>query len=111
MSRFGMYSEGPKLSIEEHTSKMNDSIKEIFLELRAFTLSLGPNVVEEVRPHRIVYGKSIILRSFLDIQPLDETLIISLKTESRGTGREIPLNRREQLSEIKDLISNAYTKI
>ena len=106
-----MYSEGPKLSIEGHTSKMNDPIKEIFLELRTFTLSLDPNVVEEVRPHRIVYGKSMILRSFLDIQPLNDSLIISIKTESRATAREIPLNGREQLSEIKDLISNAYAKI
>jgi len=35
--------------------------------LRAFCLSLGPNVVEHVRMHRVVFGKSMAMRWFADI--------------------------------------------
>ena len=111
MSKFGMYSEGPKISIDEHMSKMDEHVRSIFQEIRGFVLSLGSNVVEEVRPHRIVYGKSLIFRTFLDIQPLNNALAISVKMELRGMPNEIIINSKEQLTDLKDRIREAYVKI
>lgn len=111
MNKFGMYSEGPKTSIDEHLSKLDESMKEAFKEIRNFTLALGSNVVEEVRPHRVVYGKSMIFRTFLDIQPMNDSLTVSVKLEPRGKPKEIVVNSKEQLPEIKELVKQAYSKI
>ena len=43
--------------------------KNSLLDLRNFVKSLGDNIIEEVRPHRITYAKSLTFRTFLDIQP------------------------------------------
>ena len=106
-----MYSEGPKISIDEHMSKMDEHVRSIFQEIRGFVLSLGSNVVEEVRPHRIVYGKSLIFRTFLDIQPLNNALAISVKMELRGMPNEMVLNSKEQLTDLKNMIREAYVRI
>ena len=78
MNNFGMYSEGPKPSIDQQLSKLDDPMKNIFQEIRSFVFSLGSNVIEEVRPHRVVYSKSFNFRTFLDIQALNNTLSISV---------------------------------
>ena len=111
MSKFGLYSEGPKISIDEHLSKLDDSMKEIFQEIRTFVLSLGSNVIEEVRPHRVVYAKSFNFRTFLGIEPLNNTLAISVKMESRSTPNKMNVNSKEQLQDIKDMIQKAYARI
>ncbi len=111
MSKFGIYSEEPKIPIDKHLSKLDESTKNIFQEIRSFVLSLGSNVVEEVRPHRIVYGKSLIFRTFLDIQPLNNTLEINVKTETRGVLNKMIIDSKEQLPDLKDIIQKAYTKI
>lgn len=111
MSKFGLYSEGPKISIDEHLSKLDDSMKEIFQEIRTFVLSLGSNVIEEVRPHRVVYAKSFNFRTFLDIEPLNNTLAISVKMEPRSTPNKMDINSKEQLQDIKDMIQKAYARI
>jgi len=110
MSKFGLYSEGPKLSVEDHLSRLDEPAKSILQELRSFVLSLGSNVIEEVRPHRIVYAKSFNFRTFLDIEPAINVLAVSIKTEPRGTSKHM-INSREQVRELKDLIQQAYTRI
>lgn len=111
MSKFGLYSEGPKISIDEHLSKLDDSMKEIFQEIRTFALSLGSNVIEEVRPHRVVYAKSFNFRTFLDIEPLNNTLAINVKMEPRSTPKTMNINSKERLQDIKDMIQKAYARI
>jgi len=110
MSKFGLYSEGPKLSVEDHLSRLDEPAKSILQELRSFVLSLGSNVIEEVRPHRIVYAKSFNFRTFLDIEPAINVLAVSIKTAPRGTSKHM-INSREQVRELKDLIQQAYTRI
>jgi predicted transport protein len=111
MSKFGMYSEKPKISIDEHISKLDEPMQGIFQEIRSFVLSLGSNVVEEVRPHRIVYAKSFIFRMFLDIEPMGNALTISVKMEPRGTPNKIIISSKEQLPSLKDMVQKAYAKI
>jgi len=111
MSKFGLYSEGPKLSIEEHLSKLDEPAKSILQEIRNFVLSLGSNVIEEVRPHRIVYAKSFNFRTFLDIQPAVNVLDVSIKTEPRGASTQLTINSMEQMQILKEMIRQAYTRI
>jgi len=111
MSKFGLYSEGPKLSVEDHLSKLNEPAKSILQEIRSFVLSLGSNVIEEVRPHRIVYAKSFNFRTFLDIEPAINVLDVSIKIGARGASTKLMINSREQIHDLKEIIQQAYTRI
>ena len=111
MSKFGLYSEGPKLSVAEHLSKLDEPAKSILQEIRSFVLSLGSNVIEEVRPHRIVYAKSFNFRTFLDIEPAVNLLAVSIKTGSKGASTKLMINSREQMQNLKEMVQQAYTRI
>lgn len=111
MNKFGLYSEGPKISVEDHLSRLNEPAKTIFQEIRSFVLSLGSNVIEEVRPHRIVYAKSFNFRTFLDIEPAINVLAVSVKTGSKGDSTKLTISSKEQMQNLKELVQQAYTKI
>ena len=78
---------------------------------RRFCLSLGDSVIEDVREHRLVYGKSMIQRWFADIYP--DTDSIRIKT-SRGW-RHPPtidvVSYTDDISEILAHIQDAYRTI
>ena len=79
MGKFRLYSDKPVIPFESHLEELEEEIRISLLNLRNFIESLGNNIVEEVRPHRIVYAKSLAFRSFIDIQPRKDCLIISIK--------------------------------
>src|ERR671938_1006355 len=81
MSKFGLYSDNSPAAIpfERHLEGLQEETKTLLLDLRNFVKSLGDNVIEEVRPHRIVYAKSLTFRTFLDIQPKKDSLTISIR--------------------------------
>ena len=56
MSKFGLYSDDSAAAIpfESHLEGLEEEPKTSLLDLRNFVKSLGNNVIEEVRPHRIV---------------------------------------------------------
>jgi hypothetical protein len=91
---------------------MKEPIKPIMVDLRKFVISLGSNVIEEVRPHRIVYSKTLNFRIFLDIEPTDgESLKLSVRY-----GRGIPplslkVMTVEDSAGAKEQITEAYNKI
>ena len=77
---FGLYSNKARdISFESHLSSLEQEPRQILLEIRDFVKSLGSNVIEEIRPHRIVYAKSLTFRTFLDIQPRNNALVISIR--------------------------------
>ena len=108
-----MFSTRPSSIIfENHLERMKESIKPIMVDLRKFVISLGSNVIEEVRPHRIVYSKTLNFRIFLDIEPTDgESLKLSVRY-----GRGIPplslkVMTVEDAVNAKEQIAEAYHKI
>ena len=112
MSKFGFYSDKPAaISFESHLSGLEEHAKALLLDLRNFVRSLGSNVIEEIRPHRIVYAKSLTFRTFLDIQPRNDRLIISIRK-----GRtEAPANHiaksTQELELLKREIEETYNRI
>jgi hypothetical protein len=100
------------ITFENHLEKMKEPIKPIMLDLRKFVISLGSNVIEEVRPHRIVYSKTLNFRTFLDIEPTEgESLKLSIRY-----GRGIPpsslvIMTVEDADSAKKRIAEAYHKI
>src|ERR687892_1730321 len=79
------------ITFENHLERMKEPIKPIMVDLRKFVISLGSNVIEEVRPHRIVYSKTMNLRIFLDIEPTaGDSLTLSIRY-GRGGGSPVSL--------------------
>lgn len=102
---------GKKRTYDEFRSSMPSSIATLFDELRSYCLTLGQNVVEDIRMHRIVFAKSIKFRSFADIEPQRDSVIIKVKKDRKEPEKELQIKLNDNLDEIKKLLLDAYTSI
>ena len=109
---FGLYSDkATDISFESHLSSLEQEPRQILLEIRDFVKSLGSNVIEEIRPHRIVYAKSLTFRTFLDIQPRNNALVISIRKSRTEPASVNTIQSSLQSADIKTQIVAAYTSI
>ena len=112
LKEFGFYSErGDSLDFDNHLARVEGEVKNVLLDVRKFVESFGNDIIEEVRPHRIVYAKSLNFRTFLDIKPEIHYLIISIKK-----GRTQPVIIRtiknvQEFESLKSQIKEAYMTI
>src|SRR5437660_9193283 len=106
-----LYSNKPILSFESHLNGLGEQPRTLLLEIRNFVKSLGDNVIEEVRPHRIVYAKSLTFRIFLDIQPRKDSLTISLRKGRNESIINHTVKTVEDIENVKPQIAEAYEKI
>src|SRR5215212_1504131 len=111
MSKFGFYSDKPAVSFESHLSGLEEHAKALLLDLRNFARSLGNNVIEEIRPHRIVYAKSLTFRTFLDIQPRNDCLIVSIRKSRNQPVIAHIVNTSQEVEDVKCQIAEAYKTI
>jgi predicted transport protein len=85
--------------------------KTLLTDVRNFVKGLGDNVIEEVRPHRITYAKSLTFRTFLDIQPRKDSLTISLRKSRNESTTDHTAKTVEDIEDVKPQIEEAYKKI
>jgi hypothetical protein len=111
MSKFGLFSGGPSISFESHIDGLENQTKTLLLYLRDYVKSLGENVIEEVRPHRIVYAKSLTFRYFLDVQPRKDILMVSARKSKREPAIEHIVKDTQDVDNIKSEIMDAYENI
>jgi len=111
MSEFGFVKTKASLQFEDHLNTIKSDIREILLELRRFVKSLGDTVIEEVRPHRIVYAKTLNFRAFLDVQPKVDGLAIIVKHGRGKPENAFLLSSNKDLEEVKSQISRAFQVI
>lgn len=109
MSRFGFISSGPPF--EAHLENLTEPTRSLMIELRKFTLSLGTNVIEEVRPHRVVYAKTLTFRTFLDVEPAVDNLIVQVRSSRQELAARLVIKTQQDLDSLKDAIAQAYEKI
>ena len=111
MIKVNIYNDKPRISFETHLINLNQDQKKILIELRNFVRSIGNNIVEDIRPHRIVYSKTLAFRNFLDVQPYIEELIVS----TRKNRKEMPvihkISNKQDFENLKQEIINAYENI
>ena len=112
MSKFGLYSDKSAASIpfESHLEGLEEETKTLLLDLRNFVKNLD-NVIEEVRPHRITYAKSLTFRTFLDIQPRKDSLTISLRKSRNESTTDHTVKTVEDIENVKPQIAEAHQKI
>ena len=108
MDKFGLYSNKPILSFESHLKGLVEQTRTLLLEIRNFVKSLGDNVIEEVRPHRVVYAKSLTFRIFLDIQPKNDSLLISTRSSRNEPAAILTVRTAEEVEHLKPQIKHAY---
>jgi hypothetical protein len=111
MNAFGFVNNNAGLQFEDHLTSLRGDIREILLELRRFVKSLGDMVIEEVRPHRIVYAKTLNFRTFLDIQPKDDRLAIVVKHGRDKAENAFLISSETDLEAVKSQISQAFQDI
>ena len=99
-------------SVKAHMESLPEPSRKTLLDLRAFVLSLGPNVIEQPRPHRIAYAKTLNLRIFLEVIPSGDRLLLNVRYGRAGPPPiSIELSDAGQLEDAKKAIALAYEKI
>ena len=102
---------GKERTYDDFQRQLTPSVKPLFDELREYCFSLGKNVIEDVRMHRIVFCKSMTFRYFADIEPQRDSVIIKIRRDRKEPIKEIKVKPNESLDEVKKLIFDAYTNI
>lgn len=111
MEKFGLLPSGGKVQFETHLEKLDEPVKSVMLDLRKFSMSLGSNVIEEVRPHRVVYAKTLTFRTFLDIEPAVDHLVIEIRFSRASPPTRTTVRTQQEAEDIKKMIAEAYEKI
>jgi len=102
---------GQGRTYDDFQRQLANAVKPLFDELQDYCLSLGKNVIEDVRMHRIVFCKSMTFRYFADIEPQRDSVIIKIRRDRKESIKEIKVKPNENLDEAKKLIFDAYTNI
>ena len=102
---------GNKRTWNDFKRQVPESIKPTFEQMRDFCLGLGENVVEDVRMHRIVFGKSMTFRWFADIEPENDGIIIKIQKNRKEQPKTIHIKSEDDMQESKELIKQAYDTI
>ncbi len=114
MEMFGMQpgsNNNNRPQFESHLERLNEPVREAMIDLRKFVLSLGNNVIEEVRPHRVVYAKTMNFRMFLDIEPAGDSLVILIRFGKAAPPVTATIRTSKDAENIKKQIAEAYQKI
>ena len=74
---------GPKRNYDDFKRQIPYQMSSLFDLLRQYCISLGNNVVEDVRAHRIVFGKSLSFRWFADLEPAEDSMIIKIQRDRK----------------------------
>lgn len=96
---------------EAHLASLQEPAKSIMSDLRRFALSLGASVIEEVRPHRVVYAKTLTFRTFLDVEPAVDHLVVEIRAGRQSPPERIIVKTQEEAERVKKAIAEAYEKI
>lgn len=102
---------GNRIPFETHLERLEEPARTIMVDLRGFVKSLGSNVIEEVRPHRVVYSKTMNFRIFLDVEPAGDSLVISIKYGRAAPQVTATVRNLKDTENVKKQIAEAYNKI
>ena len=107
----GIISFGNKRTYEDFKKQIPSSVLSLFDSIREFCFSLGENVIEDVRMHRVVFCKSITFRWFADVEPQQEGVIIKIQKSRKEPIQIFQINKEQQILEFSEMIKNAYDEI
>ena len=106
-----LVSSGRARSYDDFKKQISPLMKPIFDSLREYCLSLGKNIVEDVRMHRVVFCKSMTFRFFADMEPQRNSILIKIRRDRKEPQKEIEIKDDQNLDEVKNLLLDAYNTI
>jgi predicted transport protein len=106
-----LISSGRARSYDDFKKQISPLMKPTFDSLREYCLSLGKNVVEDVRMHRVVFCKSMTFRFFADMEPQRDSILIKIRSDRKEPQKEIEIKADQNLDEIKNILLDAYNTI
>ncbi|MFB5608409.1 MAG: hypothetical protein ACE5RI_09755 [Candidatus Nitrosomaritimum yanchengensis] len=102
---------GNKRSYEDFKKQIQIEIQPLFDSIRTYCLSLGENVVEDIRMHRIVFGKSMSFRWFADVAPQEKSVLIKIQKNRKEQPQIIKVELDQDLTDIKKILKEAFETI
>jgi hypothetical protein len=102
---------GGRIPFETHLEGLKEPARTIMLDLRDFVKSLGGNVIEEVRPHRVAYAKTMNFRTFLDMMPAGDSLVLSIRYGRAAPPVTATVRTAQDAEDAKKQVAEAYSKI
>ena len=102
---------GNKRNYEDFKKQIPIKIQPIFDLIREYCFSLGENVVEDIRMHRIVFGKSMTFRWFADVAPQENSIIIKIQKSRKDPAQSLQIELDQNLDELKNILKEAYDTI
>ena len=105
-----LFSNGMNRSYDDFRKEANPKVQPLMDSFRKFCFTLGSNVVEDVRMHRVVLCKSFVLRWFVDMEPQKDSILLKIQ-KSREETQTIQLGIDQNLVDIQALIREAYDSI
>ena len=95
---------------DDFVKDIDPKVKSLMDSLREFCFSLGSNVIEDVRMHRVVFCKSFAFRWFADVEPQNNSVLLMIQKNRKET-QTIKLELDQNLVETQELIREAYSSI
>ena len=102
---------GNKRNYDDFKKQIPIKVQPIFDSIRDYCFSLGENVVEDIRMHRIVFGKSMTFRWFADIAPQENSVIIKIQKDRKEPPQSLQIELGHNLDELKNILKEAYDTI
>lgn len=111
MDKFGLLPSGNSIPFELHLDQLDAERRELMLDLRSFAKSLGPGIIEEVRPHRVVYAKTLTFRTFLDVQAAGDRLVVEIRSGRTDPPSHVEVKDKQDLEQAKKKAGQAFEKL
>ena len=97
-------------SYDDFKKEADPKVQPLMDLLREFCFSLGSNVVEDVRMHRVVFCKSFVFRWFVDVEPQNNSVLLKIQKNRKET-QTLQLGLDHDLADAQALIREAYSSI
>jgi len=102
---------GNKRNYEDFKKQIPIKIQPLFDSIREYCLSLGENVVEDIRMHRVVFGKSLTFRWFSDVAPQENSVIIKIQKNRKESPKSLQVELGQDLTDLKKILKEAFDTI
>jgi len=102
---------GNKRNYEDFRKQIPLKIQPLFDSIREYCLFLGENAVEDIRIHRVVFGKSMTFRWFADVAPQENSVIIKIQRNRQESPKTLQVDLGQDLSDLKENLKDAFETI
>ena len=95
---------------DDFMKEADPKVQPLMDSLRKFCFSLGSNVMEDIRMHRVVFCKSFAFRWFMDMEPQNDSVLLKIQ-KSRSETQTVELGLDQDLDKTQEIIREAYNSI